>query len=424
MKDFLLKTAHLNRSIVSPDFKKTFEIINERLPLTVYKYKSGTSCFDWILPSEWIVRDAFIKDEKGNRIIDWKNHPLHIVIGSLPVRAKLSREELLKKVYVSEAFPDAIPYIFKFYELDWGFCMTKVQRDSLRGDLFEVVIDSEYQSSDLLVGEYTIPGESDEIIMLMAHIDHPAQVNDGLAGAAVLLELAEELKGTKPAYTLKFQFLPERIGSIAFLANNQRLISKIKGGIFCEMPGTKDFPLVLQHSKLGDTKLDKIAKYVFKKSGEAFITAPCFRHVNNDDAFYNSPGVDIPVLSLSRCKRLEPDEYYHFPYYHTSKDDLEHFDFEAAERYKEVLREILMILSADKKIIRKYTGVPFLSKHKLWIDYRKEPKLHSAIEFILYNLDDGVSILELAEKCNVDFWAVRDFVEKLRKADLVEMKII
>lgn len=420
MKEFLLKTARLNRSIVSPDFEKTLQIINERVPLTIHKYPSGTPCFDWILPKKWIIRDAFIKDETGAKILDWKNHPLHVVIGSLPVRKNVSKEELLKKVYVSEAYPDAIPYVFKFYELDWGFCMTKDQRSALKGNTFEAVIDAEYQDGDLQVGEFTIPGESDECIMLMAHIDHPAQVNDGLAGAAVLLKLAEELKGTRPAYTLKFQFLPERIGSIAYLSHNSDMIPKIKGGIFLEMPGTKDYPLVLQHSKLSDTKLDRIAKYVLSRRGEKFLTAPCFQHVINDDGFYNSPGIDIPVISLSRSKPLEVGHRYHFPYYHTSKDDLEHFDFGAAEKYGQALKEIMAILSADRKVVRNYTGVPFLSKHKLWVDYNKEPGLHRAIEFILYNIDNKNSIFDLAEKCGVDFWEAFGFADKMRKAGLVE----
>ena len=121
MKDFLEKTWKLNRSIVSDDFEKTLQFINERVPLTIHKYPSGSACFDWVIPKKWVIREAYIKDKTGNKVLDWKHNPLHVVIGSLPVNKKISKEELLTRVYVRDDQPDAIPYEFKFYELDWGF---------------------------------------------------------------------------------------------------------------------------------------------------------------------------------------------------------------------------------------------------------------------------------------------------------------
>lgn len=422
MKDFLSKTAHLNRSIVSEDFEKTLDIINRRIPITVLRYPTETKCFDWILPKKWIIRDAYIKDESGQKILDWKKNPLHVVIGSLPIDKKISREELFKKIYVSDDYPDLIPYQFKFYELDWGFCLSKNEKDKINGDSFEVFIDSEYVDSELLVGEHLIKGESNKCIMLMAHIDHPAQVNDGLAGAAVLIKLAESLKGTRPAYTLKFQFLPERIGSIAYLHRNYNKIDEILGGIFCEMPGTPDYPVVLQYSKWKDTRLDRIARYVLENSGKKVIFADCFKYAVNDDGFYNSPGINIPCISLSRSKPLGINKWHHFPFYHTSGDNLENFDFKQAEDFLSSLTEIISILNRDKKIIRRYLGVPHLSRHNLWVDRRINPKLSANIETILYQLDNKISIFDICEKNNIDFKDVDEFISKLKEKGLVDLE--
>ena len=421
MKDFLSKTAHLNRSIVSEDFEKTLDIINQRIPLTIHRYPTGKKCFDWILPKKWVIRDAYIKDESGRKVLDWKKNPLHVVIGSLPIDKKISREELFKKIYVSDDCPDLIPYKFKFYELDWGFCMAKNKRDEIKGDSFTVFIDSEYVDGDLLVGEHIIKGENEKSIILMAHLDHPAQVNDGLAGAAALIELAELLKGTKPTYTLKFQFLPERIGSIAYLHHNYKKINEILGGIFCEMPGTPNYPVVLQYSKWKNTRLDRITKYVLENSGKKVVFADCFNQVINDDGFYNSPGIDIPCISLSRSKPLEINKWYHFPFYHTSGDNIENFDFNQAEEFLSILKEIIFILNQDRKIIRKYDGVPHLSRHNLWVDLQLDPELSKKIEMILCELDNRTSIFDICEKYDIDFNKISEFIYKLKNANLIEL---
>lgn len=422
MRDFLSKTTKLNRSIVSDDFEETLRVINQRIPLNIFRFPTGTRCFDWILPKKWVIRDAYIKDDTGSKILDWKKHPLHVVVGSLSINRVISRDELLERIYVSDDFFNEIPFRFKYYELDWGFCMTKKQKEAITGGSFTVYIDSEYIDGDLLVGEYTIRGTSKTCVILMAHIDHPAQVNDGLAGAAVLLKLAEALQGTTPQYTLKFQFLPERIGSIAYLHHQYDSIGDILGGIFCEMPGTPEYPLVLQYSKWKDTMLDRIAYYVVKKLDKNAVVADCFKQVVNDDGFYNAPGIDIPCISISRSKPHEIGSMYHFPFYHTSGDNLDNFDFKQAEDYLFVLSEILRILNNDRKVIRKYIGVPHLSRHNLYIDWHIHPELSLHIDDILNSLDNKTSIFDICERHNVDFEEVYGFVKKLEHKGLVKLE--
>jgi len=425
MKEFLSQTANLNRAIVSDDFLKTLNIIGKRISLTIHKYGTGTQCFDWIIPKKWSVRGAYIETLSGKRILDWKNNPLHIVIGSLPVkRKKIARADLLKKIYVSNEYPSHIPYQFKYYELDWGFCMSKDDAAKLSEEEYWIEIDSEYTEGNLLVGEHVIEGESEKSIVLLSHIDHPGQVNDGLAGAAVLLALAEELKGYKPTYTIRMQFLSETIGSIAHLHNHQKIIPQILGAIFLEMPGTPAYPMVLQHSKQKNSRLDLIAAAVLRDSGEKVEYAECFKHVVNDDGFYNSPGIDVPCISLSRSKKLSPENWYHFPYYHTSGDSIENFDIDAAQRYLKYLKEILEIANADRRITKKYQGIPNLSRHGLWIDWRLYPKASQAIDSILFSLDDGVTIFDVAELTGVPFEEVNSFVKKLEEKDLVSLSIV
>ncbi len=425
MKAFLAETAHLNRAIVSDDFEKTLQIIGERIPITIHKYPTGTRCFDWIIPKKWIIHDAYIEDSKGNRVLDWKKNPLHVIIGSLPVtRQKISRKDLLARIDTNDRYPDLIPYRFKYYELDWGFCMAKKDLKKLKDKEYYICIDSEYDDGHLLVGEHVIHGESEKSIMLLSHIDHPGQVNDGLAGAAVLLRLAEKLKGTKPTYTIRVQFLSETIGSIAYLHNNQNMPARILGAVFCEMPGTRAYPIVLQYSKQKNSILDSIAAAVLRRSGENAVFADCFDHVVNDDGFYNSPGIDIPCISLSRSKSLTPKDWYHFPYYHTSGDSIEHFDFEQAEKYLSYLEKILDIANSNRKITKKYRGVPNLSRHKLWPDWNIHPEESQGITDILFYLDDGESIFDISQKVGVPYDKVHAFIKKLEEKDLVKLEII
>jgi len=422
MKGFLSKTWKLNRHIISDDFNRTLNVINERIPLIYHKYPTGKQYFDWIVPKKWIIRDAYILDENGNKVLDWKKNPLHVISGSLPVDRIVSKEELFKKLYVSEKYPDLIPYIFKFYELDWGFCISKNEKDKLQGNRFKIFIDSEYVDDYMYLGEHIIKGETDRCIILMAHIDHPAQVNDDLAGAAVLLKLAEEFKNIKPYYTLKFQFVPERIGSIAYLSDNYNNIKNIIGAIFVEMPGTSNYPLVLQYSKFKESMIDRVFRHVLKKSDEEVKFANCFEHVINEDGVYNGPDIDIPCISLSRSKVLEVGDWYHFPYYHTSGDDLDNINFKQMEKFLHVIRNALFILNADKIIYKNYKYVPHLSRHGLWVDPKINPELSTNIYKILYVMDNGKTIFDICEEENLNFKEVYDFMIKLKEKDLIKLE--
>lgn len=418
MKRFIEETWALNRTIVSDGFNRTLEAIDERIPLTIHAFPTGSMCFDWKLPRKWILREAWIEDEQGRRILDAEDHLLHLVSGSLPVDREVTVDELREHVTCREDRPGAIPYEFKWYELDWGFCMSCEQYESLRDERYRVYIDAEYVDDYLRVGEHVVEGALDNSIILMAHVDHPTQVNDGLIGAAALIELARRMAGRSHRFTWRMMFVPERIGSIAFFANNLDLLPLMTGGIFVEMVGL-DYPLALQYSKWADTRLDRVARFVGRRVDSELLEARCWELVVNDDGFLNSPGIDLPMLSISRTRG--DNVFHHFPEYHTSDDTPELVNWERVEESVDVLEQIVSIVERDYVPIRTYRGEPHLSRHGLWVDWREQPALSHNINAILHALDNRTSVFDIADDLDVPFEQVFDFIERLRAEGLVEV---
>jgi len=264
MMDLINDAWLKRRDIISDGFDESLEYISKIVPLKIYKIPSGTKCWTWTIPEKWSVKDAFIKDMDGKEILNLKDHPLHIMSYSLPVNKVVDKKELLEHLHSRKDVPDAIPFEFKYYERDWGFCIQHSKLKKINKNKYKVFIDSKFEKGDLKVGEYTIAGKSDETIILVAHLCHPCQANDDLAGVAVLVDVAKELIKQNNYYTYKVLFVPETIGSIAYLSQNEQIISKLKYGIFFEMLGN-DNSLALQLSKQGNTKIDRIARYVMKK---------------------------------------------------------------------------------------------------------------------------------------------------------------
>lgn len=418
MKQLLEQTWRLNRTIVSDDLNRTLDIIGEQIPLTVHQFPTGSRCFDWELPHKWVLREGWIEDEQGRRVIDTADHPMHVISGSLPVDRVVERSELLEHVSCREDRPHAIPYEFKFYELDWGFCMSCDQLERLEGERFHAYIDAEYVPGSLRVGEHVIEGALPNSIVLMGHIDHPAQVNDGVIGSIALVELARRMAGRDTRFTYRFMFVPERIGSIAWCANHQEMLPAITGGIFVEMVGLP-YPMALQYSRWEDTRLDRVARLVARRADPELIEGKCWELVVNDDGFLNSPGVDLPVLSLSRTRG--GNVFHHFPEYHTSDDTPDLVDWQNVEDTISVLERIIAIIERDYVPVRTYVGEPHLSRHGLWVDWRVQPELSRNINAILHALDNRTSVFDIAERLDIDFDEVYGFIEKMRAEGLVEV---
>ena len=398
------------RDIVSDGFDESLEYISKIIPLKIHKTSTGTKCWTWVVPEKWSVNEAYIEDLNGKRVLDLKDHPLHIMSYSLPIDKIVSKKELFQHLHTNAERPDAIPFEFKYYQRDWGFCIQNNKLKEFTKENYKVFIDSKFEKGNLKVGDYTIKGKTDKTIVLVAHLCHPGQVNDDLTGVAVLVDIAKELAKKKNYYTYKFLFVPETIGSIAYLSQNEDIIPKIEYGIFLEMLGNDNIH-ALQLSRQGDTRLDKIARYVMKRKLENFNEGAFRTIVANDEIAFNGPGVDIPMISISR---------YPYSEYHTSDDNLDIISKQRLEQSKNLILEILDIIDKDFTPKRNFKGPIFLSGHGLWVDWRENMELNQNLEKIMLNLEGDKTVFDIAEELNMKFDDVFNFINKLKELKLVK----
>lgn len=397
------------RNLVSDGYDESLEYISKIIPITIHKIKTGTKCWTWAVPEKWEVTEAWIEDMAGNRLLDLQDHPLHVMSYSLSVDKTITKDELMNHLHTRPDRPDAIPFEFKYYERDWGFCIQHNKLKNFKSDKYKVLIKSTFSQDSIKIGDYTIPGKSNDTIVLVAHLDHPAMVNDDLTGVAVLIEIAKELQKQNNNYTYKILLLPETIGSIAYLSQNEEQIPNMKYGIFLEMLGNNNIH-ALQLSRQGDTMIDRIARYVLKKN--CLFREDKFRKVIcNDEMVFNGPGVDIPMISISR---------FPYPEYHTSDDNLSIISEKNLDESKKIILEILKIIDQNFIPKRKFKGPIFLSRYGLWVDYRTNKKLNENLEQIMLMLDGDKSVFDISEELDMDFSDVLNYINKFLENDLID----
>lgn len=398
------------RDIISDGFDESLDYISKIIPLKIHKIPTGTKCWTWTVPEKWTVENAYIEDLNGNKLLDLKNHPLHVVSYSLPIDKVVSKEELLKHLHTDKGRPNAIPFEFKYYERDWGFCIQHSKLKKFTKSKYRVFIDSKFEKGNLKVGDYTIKGKTDKTIVLVAHLCHPAQVNDDLTGVAVSVAIAKEMSRQNNYYTYKFLFVPETIGSIAYLSQNENIIPKLESGIFLEMLGNDNIH-ALQLTRQGNSKLDRIARYVMRRKLKNFKECLFRTLVLNDEVAFNGPGVDMPMISISR---------FPYPEYHTSDDNPGIISEKRLEESKNLVLEILRIIDGDYSPKRKFKGPIFLSGYGLWVDWKVNQELNQNLEKIMFNLEGDKTVFDIAYELNMNFDDVLSFVNKLKQANLIE----
>jgi aminopeptidase-like protein len=426
MRDMIESLWLKNRAVVSDGFAESLAYIQPRLPINIYKVPSGSKCFDWTIPKKWNIREAYIEVE-GKRVLDFANNPLVVLIGSGPVDKKMSLEELLKYVYIDSENPFSIPYMYEHYDNDrWGFCMTNhmvQQLLPLKDKEFHVKIDSDHEDGDLLIGEYVHRGESPKSIVLFAHLDHPAQVQDGLSGCAVLLDFAQNvIKQMKDNYyTYRILFLPETLGSLAYLSSFPKRQDDIKFGCCLEMVGVPNQPLVLQDAFRPDTEIAKAFQLALRDVARSEEDIQPHRSVAvNDDGVFNSPGIEIPTVSLTRSACRDIVQSKHYKEYHTSGDDVTNVSWENMYQSLSVLIYAINVLETNRIVKRNYKGIPHLSRHGLWISREQDPVLNAKTKDIVDMLREDISILEIAEKTDVKYHAVAEFIGAMEAKGLVK----
>jgi aminopeptidase-like protein len=396
--------------------RETLALIQKHAPLDIHEIPSGTRVFDWIVPKEWNIREAWIKDPAGKKIIDFQNSNLHVLNYSTPVHARLSLKDLKEHLYSLPEHPDWIPYRTSYYNENWGICLPHNQLLGLSEGEYEVFIDSSLEDGHLTYGEYYLRGETDAEVLLSAHVCHPSLANDNLSGVAVATFLAKELGKLSLKYSYRFLFIPGTIGSITWLSLNESQISRIKHGLVFTClgdPGNYTY----KKSRRGDAEIDRAVTEVLKNSGEAFEIRE-FSPYGYDERQFCSPGFNLPVGCFTRTPHAQ------YPEYHTSADNLDLVRPEyLVDSFSKCLA-IFQVLENNRVYLNQNPKCePQLGKRGIYsqIGGQIDAKAKELALLWVLNLSDGKnSLLDIAERSNLNFFTVSNAAQTLLKTGLLQ----
>jgi aminopeptidase-like protein/aminoglycoside N3'-acetyltransferase len=418
MKSMVDALWQLPRDLVSDGYDAALRALADVLPMTVHEYPSGTECWTWIVPEKWTCQEAYLETMDGRRLFSYADHPLHVVSYSLPFEGTVSREELFRHLHVHPKEPEAIPFIFKYYDRNWGLCCSRNLKESLTQEQYRVVIRTSFSYSTLKVGEIVASGESEESIYLNSHLCHPAMFNDDMSGVVVGMDVMRRLLARpRRRYTYRYLIVPETIGGVAYLAHNETLIPKMKGGLFLEMLGL-DQPHALQLSFAGNTELDDVFTLALKARDPYGWTGPFRTVIGNDERQFNGPGVRVPMLSLSR---VLPPSAPDWPYrqYHSSHDNPNLGSIRRLEESRDLVLGMIDALEGNVVPVNRFKGEAFCSRYGLFVDAYTNPQGHRAFFDILFLIDGTRTIAQIAKECGITFEATREAVEELARHGLV-----
>lgn len=408
------------RSITGEGFRESLNILKNDVrlqDLKMFEVPTGTKCFDWEVPKEWNIRDAYIVSPNGTKICDFKVSNLHVVGYSTPVNKEISLEELQEHLYSLPEQPNAIPYITSYYKERWGFCISQDERDKLVSGQYQVYIDSELKDGSLTYGELIIPGETEQEVFISSYLCHPSMANNELSGPVVTAFLAKWILSLESRkYTYRIVIIPETIGSITYLSRNYKKMKESTIAGFNVSCVGDDRAYSYLPSRKGNTFADNIAKHVLKHSQPDFVSYS-FLDRGSDERQYCSSGIDLPVCSIMRTK------YGCYPEYHTSLDDLELVTPSGLLGGYKVLRQSIECIEADETLCKTVLCEPQLGKRGLYPTISTKNSgsvVKDMMNFLAYC--DGISTnLEIAEKINTPLWDLQDIITKLKAADLLRI---
>ncbi len=411
----------INRSLTGAGVRKTLNIIKNEFPkLKIKKIKSGTKVFDWKIPPEWNVKDAYILDKNNNKIVDFKKNNLHLIGYSEPIKKILSKKSLEQRLYSLPNQPNAIPYITSYYKKNWGFCISHKEKMKFStkykdNDKFKVVINSNFnRRGNLNYGELLIPGKSQQEILISTYICHPSLANNELSGPIVSMALINYFSKKKNNKTFRFIFIPETIGSITYLCNNlQKLKSNVIGGYNLTCIGDERNHSCM-FSKYGNTNSDLSLASAYKKLKIRYKLYS-FLERGSDERQYNSPGIDLPIAGIFRSK------YGTYPEYHTSLDNFELVTEKGLRGGFNVAKEAVSIL--DQKIIPKnrFLCEPQMGKRGIYPNLstkNKKVDVSNYMSFLMYS--DGTNDLDKISKLlKLDKTKTFEIYKKLKNKKLI-----
>jgi aminopeptidase-like protein len=403
------------RSITGDGLRQSLRLLQEHIPLQIQEVPSGTEVFDWTVPKEWNIRDAWIKNPRGEKVVDFQQLNLHVVNYSVPVRRRMSLAELKPYLFSLPDRPDWVPYRTSYYKESWGFCLRHRDLEALPEGEYEVCIDSTLESGHLSYGEWLLPGASADEVLFSCHACHPSLANDNLAGLSVAAALARQLGQQPRRYSYRFLFIPGTIGSITWLARNEQAAARIQHGLVLTCLGDAG-PSTYKRSRRGQAEIDRAAVQVLKDAGSPHRIVD-FIPYGYDERQYCSPGFNLPVGCLMRT----PNGQY--PEYHTSADNLDFIrpefladSFGKAWAIVEILEQNRVWVNQNPKC------EPRLGRRGLYnsVGGQKQTGFDEMALLWVLNLSDGQQdLLSIAERSGLAFRVISQAAAALAQCGLL-----
>jgi aminopeptidase-like protein len=416
MIDFIKELFPICRSITGNGVRETLSLIGSHIPLQIHEVPTGTPVLDWQIPREWNIRDAYILDPSGKKIVDFKKLNLHVLNYSTPVKAKMSLAELKPHLFSIPEKPDLVPYRTSYYAENWGFCLSHNQLLSLKEGQYDVVIDTDLSPGYLTYGELFLEGDTEEEVLISTHICHPSLCNDNLSGIAVCMNLAKELATTHRHYSYRFLFIPGTIGAITWLARNENTLGRIKYGLVTSLLGI-DSIFTYKRSRQATARIDRIVEYALSKwpvQSEIINFIP----YGYDERQFCSPGFNLPVGNITRVPFGE------YPEYHTSADNFDLISEKGLNDSLAVFQHIIGFIEADRKYVNQFPkGEPQLGKRGLYDNVggrNDSKKLQLAFLWVLNYSDGHHTLTDICMLSGMELNIIREAAGMLLSKGLIK----
>jgi len=417
MLELMRELYPICRSLTGNGVRETFAILRRHVPFELVEVATGTRVYDWTVPDEWNITDAWIADERGYRVVEFRRCNLHVLGYSVPIRRKVSLAELRDHLFTLPDQPTRIPFRTSYYSRNWGFCLTHERLEALTDGMYDVCIDSSLEPGHLTYGEYVIPGRSTDEILVSSYICHPSLCNDGLSGVVLAVILAKYFSSLELRYTYRFLLSPGTIGPLTWLMRNEDHLPRVKAGLVAACVGDSG-KMTYKKSRRGDAEIDQAAVNVLRMSGDHY-SVESFVPWGGDERQFCSPGFDLPIGSLMRTPAGD------FPEYHTSADDLEFVRPESlADSFRKYV-DVLDVLEGNATYVNQNPkGEPQLGRRGLYKAIstgapREEEVGERALLWVL-NLADGEhSLLDIADRADLPFPVVRKAARALYEHGLL-----
>jgi len=391
------------RSITGNGVRQTLRRIAQDIPLQVHEVPSGTKVFDWTVPREWNVQDAYVRNSAGEKVIDFHRSNLHLLHYSTPIRQTISLNELKQHLFSIPEHPEWIPYRTSYYKENWGFCLSHNDLQQLEDGEYEVVIDSTLTDGHLTYGECFLPGESMEEVLIYTHVCHPSMGNDNLSGISLAVHLAETMTHVSHTYSYRFLFCPGTIGSITWLARNEESLTKIKHGLVLTGLGDSG-SVTYKRSRRGNAEIDRAMTHLLKYSSQRHTIIDFFPY-GYDERQFCSPGFNLPVGCFMRTPHGQ------YPEYHTSADNLDFVKPESLAQAYELCLSLFDILEQNRMYLNTNPKCePQLGRRGLYrtVAGQQEKQSRELIMLWVLNLSDGChTLLDIAERASIPFHEIQ-----------------